>query len=114
MQAKGLPNWVLATVAWVVVVAVVLPRGRRSGFDRLYPECQYIDSGKTHRWRSRRAKAAGDDVRPAHAVGPSQQAPLLRWLEARHLRGQASNGLHHDADPSRIMAGQLAVSNTLA
>jgi len=38
------------------------------------------------------AKAAGDDVRPAHAVGPSQQAPLLRWLEARHLRGQASNG----------------------
>mgnify|MGYP004350831865 CR=1 FL=1 len=35
--AKGLPNRVLATVAWVVVVAVVLPRGRRSGFDHHRP-----------------------------------------------------------------------------
>ena len=37
VQAKGLPNLVLATVAWVVVVAVVLPRGRRSGFDHHRP-----------------------------------------------------------------------------
>jgi len=37
------------------------------------------------------------------------------WLEARPLRGQASNGLHHDAaDPSRLMACQLAVCKTLA
>ena len=33
--AKGLPNRVLATVTRVVVVAVVLPRGRRRDFDRL-------------------------------------------------------------------------------
>ena len=84
--AKGLPNRVLATVTRVVVVALVLPRGRRRDFDHVDPDCQYIDAGKTHRWRSRRAKAAGDDVRPAHAVGPSQQAPLLQWLEDHRLR----------------------------
>ena len=84
--AKGLPNRVLATVTRVVVVAVVLPRGRRRDFDHVDPDCQYIDAGKTHRWRSRRAKAAGDGVRYARAVGPSQQAPLLRWLEDHRLR----------------------------
>ena len=76
------------------------------------PHCQYIDAVKTHRWRSRRAKAAGDDVRHTHAVGPSQQAPLLRWLEARPLRcGQASNGAE---DRAGLMACQLAVCKTLA
>ena len=58
------------------------------------------------------AKAAGDDVRYARADGPSQQAPLLRWLEARPLRcGQASNGAE---DRAGLMACQLAVCKTLA
>jgi hypothetical protein len=113
--AKGLPNRVLATVTRVVVVAVVLPRGRRRDFDHVDPDCQYIDAGKTHRWRSRRAKAAGDGVRHARAVGPSQQAPLLRWLEDHRLRcGQtwpASTCRRSSSRLKAIKAGELAAES---